>query len=245
MDAPLGLRGRRQGRSDSDVRASGAHGRVTHHASIVELLELQRLDGGRGDASSRRALFFTDSEYASSAVAYASQNGIALFVYSTDGSVTAVNTVARRISRGWVLRGRETMTAILYDDARTAWAYRQYIAQREPGVIGHGLGGKILEAIEPGDHVELFADAAVSKQRDLWHALQLTRTGTAEFLVVRTMRSLMFCDRKFGSVEVLTDCATVGRSAFTSNSTTWPNIGWATEATSRHGHTVAFKIFLD
>ncbi|GAB3849122.1 restriction endonuclease [Dactylosporangium cerinum] len=143
---------------------------------------------------------------------------------------------------------RETITGILHGDARTAWAYRQYIAQREPGVIGHDLGRKILAAVEPGDHVELFADAAVSKHDNLHHhhhAIQLTRTGTSEFIVVRTMRSLMLCDRKLGSVEVLTDCTVGGASAFTSRATAWPNVGWATYVETSDGRTIAFKIFLD
>jgi hypothetical protein len=43
-------------------------------------------------------LFFTGSSYAATAVAYADQMGISLFVYSLDGSVKPVNAASWRVA---------------------------------------------------------------------------------------------------------------------------------------------------
>jgi hypothetical protein len=60
--------------------------------------ELQRLFGARGRALDKDLLFFTGSSYAATAIGYATENGIALFVYGLDGAMTAVNASARRIA---------------------------------------------------------------------------------------------------------------------------------------------------
>jgi hypothetical protein len=67
-------------------------------AVLVGRPELQRVVGARGLASETLLLFFTGSDYASTAVAYADEMGIALFHYALDGSMTAVNAAARRIA---------------------------------------------------------------------------------------------------------------------------------------------------
>ncbi|MFF9497328.1 restriction endonuclease [Streptomyces flaveolus] len=81
-----------------DVRSRRALGQVKYQASAVGRPELQRLFGARGQALGQQLLFFTGSSYAATAIEYAAENGIALFVYGLDGTMTAVNAPARRIA---------------------------------------------------------------------------------------------------------------------------------------------------
>ncbi|MFM9633299.1 MULTISPECIES: restriction endonuclease [Streptomyces] len=81
-----------------DVRSRRALGQVKYQAVAVGRPELQRLFGARGRALDKDLLFFTGSSYAATAIGYAAENGIALFVYGLDGSMTAVNAPARRIA---------------------------------------------------------------------------------------------------------------------------------------------------
>lgn len=82
-----------------DVRAKDALGQVKYQATLVGRPELQRLFGARGGGR-QQLLFFTGSDYASTAVAYADEHDIALFVYGLDGSLTAINGAAHRLSPG-------------------------------------------------------------------------------------------------------------------------------------------------
>lgn len=82
----------------ADVRATGALGQVKYQAAQVGRPELQRLVGARGRAIETQLLFFTGSDYASTAVAYANEMDIALFHFSLDGSMTALNAPAHQLS---------------------------------------------------------------------------------------------------------------------------------------------------
>ncbi|MEV4721255.1 restriction endonuclease [Micromonospora noduli] len=90
----------RPGGSDGgiDVQASGAVAQVKYHASAVGRPALQLLYGARGGASHKQLIFFTGSGYTTTAVTYADENDMALFVYSLDGSMRAMNAIAERIS---------------------------------------------------------------------------------------------------------------------------------------------------
>ncbi|GGU23770.1 restriction endonuclease [Streptomyces daghestanicus] len=90
----------RPGGSDGgvDVRARRALGQVKYQGAAVGRPELQRLFGARGRAFDKDLLFFTGSSYTATALAYADENGIALFVYGLDGSMAPVNAPARRIA---------------------------------------------------------------------------------------------------------------------------------------------------
>jgi len=80
-----------------DVRSARALAQVKFQAHAVGRPELQRLFGARGRNMDRQLLFFTGSDYTATAVAYAAEQDIALFVYGLDGSMTPVNAPARRI----------------------------------------------------------------------------------------------------------------------------------------------------
>jgi hypothetical protein len=82
----------------ADVRATGALGQVKYQAALVGRPELQRLVGARGRALETELLFFTGSDYAATALAYADEMDIALFQFALDGSMTALNVPGRRIS---------------------------------------------------------------------------------------------------------------------------------------------------
>ncbi|MFJ4538121.1 restriction endonuclease [Streptomyces tibetensis] len=91
----------RPGGPDSgiDVRATGALGQVKYQAAQVGRPELQRFVGARPYGSTAQLIFFTGSNYAATAVAYAREWNIALFTYRLDGAMTPVNDSARRIHR--------------------------------------------------------------------------------------------------------------------------------------------------
>ncbi|WP_261994390.1 restriction endonuclease [Streptomyces sp. ME109] len=91
----------RPGGPDSgiDVRATGALGQVKYQAAQVGRPELQRFVGARPYGSTAQLIFFTGSDYASTAVAYAQEWNIALFRYRLDGTMMPVNDTARRIHR--------------------------------------------------------------------------------------------------------------------------------------------------
>ncbi|MFJ7593340.1 restriction endonuclease [Streptomyces sp. NPDC097617] len=91
----------RPGGPDSgiDVRATGALGQVKYQAAQVGRPELQRFVGSRPYGSTAHLIFFTGSDYAPTAVAYAQEWNIALFRYRLDGAMTPVNNTARRIHR--------------------------------------------------------------------------------------------------------------------------------------------------
>ncbi|MER5195666.1 restriction endonuclease [Streptomyces sp. NPDC002884] len=82
-----------------DVRSRRALGQVKYQAAAVGRPELQNLFGARGRDMHKQLFFFTGSSYATTAVAYADTNDIALFVYALDGAMTPVNKVARRLGR--------------------------------------------------------------------------------------------------------------------------------------------------
>ncbi|MFJ6465455.1 restriction endonuclease [Streptomyces sp. NPDC091387] len=91
----------RPGGPDSgiDVRATGALGQVKYQAAQVGRPELQRFVGARPYESTAQLIFFTGSDYATTAAVYAQEWSIALFRYQLDGSMTPLNDTARRIHR--------------------------------------------------------------------------------------------------------------------------------------------------
>ncbi|MFF0051082.1 restriction endonuclease [Streptomyces sp. NPDC005498] len=78
------------------VRSRRALGQVKYQAAAVGRPELQNLFGARGRNMEKQLFFFTGSSYAATAVEYADNNSIALFVYALDGAMTPVNETARR-----------------------------------------------------------------------------------------------------------------------------------------------------
>ncbi|WP_205862439.1 restriction endonuclease [Planosporangium thailandense] len=113
-----------------DIRAARALGQVKYQASHVGRPELQKLFGARGHASEKQLIFFTGSDYASTAVAYADEHGIALFRYELDGSMVAVNAPARLIS------------AETPGTHATAVSGRQRIGAPQPRTIGSPKTGE-------------------------------------------------------------------------------------------------------
>ncbi|WP_346537888.1 restriction endonuclease [Micromonospora sp. DPT] len=139
----------------------------------------------------------------------------------------------------------EALADFLRDDARTAWAYRRYLDQRAPGGITAELGRALLFAIQPGDHAEFIADAALRADAALLDAIDIERTARAPFVAARTLRSWIFLDRSTGSTTVVPGGAWNGSYATTSPGTTWPDTGWATVLQDADGRPLAVKVFLD
>jgi hypothetical protein len=104
-----------------DVRATGALGQVKYQAAQVGRPALQRLVGARGRAAETKLLFFTGSDYAATALAYANEMDIALFHFALNGSMTAVNGPAHRISTRPPVRERtQHVTAAGHDASQPA-----------------------------------------------------------------------------------------------------------------------------
>ncbi|MFU8873252.1 restriction endonuclease [Micromonospora sp. SL4-19] len=139
----------------------------------------------------------------------------------------------------------EPMADFLRDDARTAWAYRRYLAQRAPGGINAEVGRRLLSSLEPGDHAELIADAILRKDIGVLDAVGLPRPATAPFVAVRTLRSWIFIDRSTGLATVFAGEAWGYMQATTSGGTIWPNTGWATVLQSADKRSYGVKLFLD
>jgi hypothetical protein len=133
----------------------------------------------------------------------------------------------------------------LRTEASTAWAYRRYLGQRQPGGIDAGMGERLLAAIEDGDHVELMLDATASLGEGLFDAVRWERPGVAPIVAVRTMRAWILLHREGGHVTVVPGRVDGGVRTSSSLGTAWPHIGWATELTMRDGRTLTIKLFLD
>jgi hypothetical protein len=93
-DARAGLPGPDGG---IDIRSSRGLAQVKFKAQQVGRPDVQRLVGAAG-RDQAQLLFFTGTSYSKNAMAYAEEMGIALFVYSLDGAVTAVNRHASMLA---------------------------------------------------------------------------------------------------------------------------------------------------
>lgn len=77
-----------------DVRSHRAVAQVKLHSKPTGRPDLQRLFGARGADTSKGLLFFTLAGYSAAAIEYANQVDMALFTYSLDGGVRAINRPA-------------------------------------------------------------------------------------------------------------------------------------------------------
>ncbi|MFF0966058.1 restriction endonuclease [Streptomyces sp. NPDC003703] len=82
-----------------DIRARDALGQVKYQAAQAGRPELQRFVGARPKGSTAQLIFFTGSDYTTTALAYAREWDIALFRYRLDGTMTPANDTARRVHR--------------------------------------------------------------------------------------------------------------------------------------------------
>lgn len=80
-----------------DVRATGALGQVKHHAARVGRPDIQRFIGATFDHPRAQLFFFSAGGYSSAAIEEATRRGIALFIYSVEGTMSTVNPPAREI----------------------------------------------------------------------------------------------------------------------------------------------------
>lgn len=133
----------------------------------------------------------------------------------------------------------------LREDARVAWAYRTYLQARGSRPLHPAAGARLLAAVDPDDHVEIIAEAAVQFEARLLELPKLTRNGTAPFIAARTMRRWILVERATGAVTVCTGPSFPGMMASTTRATTWPNAGWSLAATADDGRKLGFKVFSD
>lgn len=129
-------------------------------------------------------------------------------------------------------------------DARAAWAYRTYLRTRGSRPLHPDAGARLLAKIEPDDHVELIAEAAVQVQADGHRLSRLTRDGTAPFVAARTMRRWILVERATGAVKFCTGPPWPGWMRG-SRDATWPNAGWAFDVTANNRRRFGIKVFSD
>ncbi|MFG1992581.1 restriction endonuclease [Actinoplanes sp. NPDC048988] len=133
----------------------------------------------------------------------------------------------------------------LRSDARTAWAYRRYLGQRQPAGIDAAMGERLLSAIEPGDHVELILDAVAGRGDRLLDAAKWERPGVCPIVAVRTLRVWILLHRDGAGVTVVPGRADGGMSAPSGPALPWPHIGRATQLKTADGVPLTIKLFLD
>ncbi|WIM95199.1 restriction endonuclease [Actinoplanes oblitus] len=134
------------------------------------------------------------------------------------------------------------MTNPLHEDARSAWAWRRYAGGREPQPIHPAVGAVILNALLPGDHVELIADAV--SQSTLVPLPRLSRRERPLDLAVRTLRAWFLVDRGTGGIAVLPGTpSSAGHSS--DPGAPWEVTGWTNALKAIDGRHFYFKVFLD
>ena len=80
-----------------DVQSSRFIGQVKNYAGSVGVASIREL-AGVAVVDGRKALFFTSGTYASGAINFANQSGIALFVYdAVAGSLSSANQLAKKV----------------------------------------------------------------------------------------------------------------------------------------------------
>ncbi|WCD83884.1 hypothetical protein KPP03845_100203 [Streptomyces xanthophaeus] len=144
-----------------DVRSARALGQVKYQGAAVGRPELQRLFGARGQRLERQLLFFTGSSYTTTAIDYALQNGIALFVYGLDGSMTAFNAPARRITDA--ARVSAGSSAVVADRGRGA---HQVSPGRRVEALRRFVAAARLAASDRHDTVAAYTQAVPSEMND-------------------------------------------------------------------------------
>lgn len=133
----------------------------------------------------------------------------------------------------------------LEQDPRSVWAYRRFIGGRDPRPITPAVAEAVLAALEPGDHIELIADAAVWKASTVEVALPKPRPrGNSGAVAVRTLRAWILADRSTAKITRIEGPVVQKKAAGTPREVAWPAIGWAAELVVKYWP-ITVKIFLD
>ncbi|BEL06211.1 hypothetical protein Q0Z83_044020 [Actinoplanes sichuanensis] len=140
---------------------------------------------------------------------------------------------------------QEAAADFLHDDARTVWAYRRYCARRQPQGISETSGRALLAALEPGDHVELIADAVATDETDLMDAADWKLDDAEPVVAVRTLRGWILIDRHEGEVVLAPGPADGGITVSTALATSRPDIGRAATLRTSDGRPFTMKVFFD
>jgi hypothetical protein len=157
-----------------DVAAGDALGQVKWRAAKVSRAELQRLVGARGGRNSHQALFFfTGTGYSAHALAYAHEEGIALFYYELNGAMTPKNAHARRVFR-----------AVEEREVAAEWARGEAATQRaQPEVADHGWRMGAVQAARDAVWAEQEAELRVTPGPEAARraeAIRVTREAARE-----------------------------------------------------------------
>ncbi|MFQ1000485.1 restriction endonuclease [Modestobacter sp. SSW1-42] len=133
------------------------------------------------------------------------------------------------------------MSERLKTDARTAWAYRQYIQRDDSHEVGEETASALLAMLEPDEHVEFLGDARMPENHGGYEVIKLQRTARPAFLAVRTIGYWALIDQESG--ELLAPLVQGGSSISDNERATGPDVGWGTWANDPTGEQLAFKVF--
>ncbi|MFG1996121.1 restriction endonuclease [Actinoplanes sp. NPDC048988] len=133
----------------------------------------------------------------------------------------------------------------LADDPRSAWAYRRYCGGLEPAPVSPVLAERILATLQPGDHVELIADAATCAGWQVDTMLKKARPSSGAAIALRTLRGWIVADRKTARITVAPGPLAKGRAVRTADAVTWPVSGLAMELSAPDRPKFTLKVFLD
>ncbi|MEU4562431.1 restriction endonuclease [Actinoplanes sp. NPDC023936] len=131
------------------------------------------------------------------------------------------------------------------EDPRSAWAYRRFLGGLDPHPLDRALAAAILDTLEPGDHIELIADAETWMNPRLDEVLPKPRPRKPDTIAVRTLRGWILVNRAKGKITAIPGRAAPGKAARTPDDLEWPKSGWAVELTPRGGWPRTVKLFLD
>ncbi len=133
----------------------------------------------------------------------------------------------------------------LADDPRSAWAYRRYLGGLESAPVSPVLAERILATVQPGDHIELIADAVTCTGWQIDSILPKTRPPGGGDLALRTLRGWIVADRRTARITVASGPLAKGRAVRTSDKTAWPTSGLAMELWAPDRPKFTLKVFLD
>lgn len=133
----------------------------------------------------------------------------------------------------------------LADDPRSAWAYRRYVGGLQSGAVSPILAERILGTLQPGDHVELIADAVTCNGWQVDTILKKARPADGGAIALRTLRGWLVADRRTARITAAPGPLSTGQAVRTSDQVNWPVSGLAMELSASDRHKFTLKVFLD
>ncbi|MEU8241861.1 restriction endonuclease [Actinoplanes missouriensis] len=131
------------------------------------------------------------------------------------------------------------------EDPRSAWAYRRFLGGIDPHPLDPALATTILDTLEPGDHIELIADAETWMNLRLDEMAPKPRPKKPNTVAVRTLRGWIFAERAKGKIILVPGKSAPTKAGRTPDDLQWPKSGWVAELMPPRSWPRTVKLFLD